>query len=811
MSRNCRRRQPGQSLPLIAVMLVVIIGMVGLSVDVGNAYGQQRRVQNAANAGALAAMNLANRNASNHSVWDNVKRTLAGNRVDLNSGYYDVRAEYIFDDPTKAPPKVIGEWRGKYQVEPVWDGNPPANYTRIQVTITERMDTYFARIVGRKDLTVNANGSACVGKFGLGVYPIGVPIKLNPTVHDILNPGAPLTNAFPTTHERWSEAQAGDWSKMSNHDIVLRFQNKLGGTALAGTHIAYLTWGGNGNNVLGESMTYPGNLTAGFTEATPKNGEALSNEPDGYLDPLDWVNGVTGVGLSQNIRTALDPFIAHPERIMTLPMYLKDDGSSGTNAAFYITMMGQFQLVGYQDSGANSYLRLRFKGEAKAPATNCSGAPMFTVESRKYTVSGVAKVNRVYREQPASPVTHDIVLVMDTSGSMSFDWNDRRPGAYTSNGVADPGYDYPRINDAKAVIKNFVRGFDISADPDARISFVTFGGFGTIDQATKVQDNWISACNTVPVTSCLSDPDKKWPSIQDHADAMTADGGTSGPYAFERVMSQLQSSPSTRNGKPVRKVVVFATDGVFNICGTENSGPTCPQGDNVCPDTPYDARESCLNDPQYQAVKPRPIWQGQQLAQKVKGLGASIYMVALEPTCTPTSGRYCFNPYGLSEMSSGGDAASGNTYYFSARDRDGLNNVYSQILGSLNPNRCVPREVTEPAGELTVELRKSDGSNFSQTVTTADVTGAYSFKNLEPGEYYVTVAPKEIYSPEDKLTRRYSRVLNPLNLAELGRSSLYINPQYPDGAVVYSETMLALKLIDGVPLNGCSNPTLTYN
>jgi len=51
-----RSSAPGQSIPLIALLIVVLIAMVGLSVDVGNTYAQQRNTVRATNAAALAGM-----------------------------------------------------------------------------------------------------------------------------------------------------------------------------------------------------------------------------------------------------------------------------------------------------------------------------------------------------------------------------------------------------------------------------------------------------------------------------------------------------------------------------------------------------------------------------------------------------------------------------------------------------------------------------------------------------------------------------------------------------------------------------------
>ena len=56
-ARFLRTKTRGQSIPLIALLIVVLIGAVGLSVDVGNNYAQQRNTVRATNASALAGMN----------------------------------------------------------------------------------------------------------------------------------------------------------------------------------------------------------------------------------------------------------------------------------------------------------------------------------------------------------------------------------------------------------------------------------------------------------------------------------------------------------------------------------------------------------------------------------------------------------------------------------------------------------------------------------------------------------------------------------------------------------------------------------
>ena len=58
----------GQSIPLLALMLVVLFGMAALALDVGNTYAEQREVVRAANAAALEAMDAVNDNFSDVKV-----------------------------------------------------------------------------------------------------------------------------------------------------------------------------------------------------------------------------------------------------------------------------------------------------------------------------------------------------------------------------------------------------------------------------------------------------------------------------------------------------------------------------------------------------------------------------------------------------------------------------------------------------------------------------------------------------------------------------------------------------------------------
>ncbi|NJN68728.1 MAG: hypothetical protein HC884_19510 [Chloroflexaceae bacterium] len=66
-----RTRAKGQSIPLIALVIILLIAMVGLAVDVNNTYAKKRETARAVNAAAITAMNrLMEGQASNEVIYN---------------------------------------------------------------------------------------------------------------------------------------------------------------------------------------------------------------------------------------------------------------------------------------------------------------------------------------------------------------------------------------------------------------------------------------------------------------------------------------------------------------------------------------------------------------------------------------------------------------------------------------------------------------------------------------------------------------------------------------------------------------------
>src|SRR5262245_62122168 len=82
-ARLVRSKASGQTLPLIALVIVVVIAMVGLAVDVGNTYAQQRNTVRSSNAAALSGMSTLIKNGSDTNVYNAIKFSLKSNGIEV--------------------------------------------------------------------------------------------------------------------------------------------------------------------------------------------------------------------------------------------------------------------------------------------------------------------------------------------------------------------------------------------------------------------------------------------------------------------------------------------------------------------------------------------------------------------------------------------------------------------------------------------------------------------------------------------------------------------------------------------------------
>lgn len=119
--------QKGQSLIIIALSVVGLIGLVALAIDGGNAFLDRRNAQNAADAAALSAA---------YAKISSLDYAAAAQNLATSNGYTNDGVASIV---TVANPPGLG-----------CDGYGPyaANDEYIQVIIRSNVDTYFAPVVG---------------------------------------------------------------------------------------------------------------------------------------------------------------------------------------------------------------------------------------------------------------------------------------------------------------------------------------------------------------------------------------------------------------------------------------------------------------------------------------------------------------------------------------------------------------------------------------------------------------------------------------------------------------------------------------
>lgn len=170
-------RQGGQILILTALSLVALMAAIGLLLDGGNAYAQQRAVQNgadaAANAGAdVLAQKLAGIPKTDRDVSTAVTAVSGPNAITPTAYYTNV---------TGQPIDLSGNVVAVSAAAPV--GNPtntiPPNAQGVHAGGSRTFGTSFARVIGLNSLTASAEAIAIIGPLIGGRFlPVVFPVNI---------------------------------------------------------------------------------------------------------------------------------------------------------------------------------------------------------------------------------------------------------------------------------------------------------------------------------------------------------------------------------------------------------------------------------------------------------------------------------------------------------------------------------------------------------------------------------------------------------------------------------------------------------
>jgi hypothetical protein len=176
---TAERGERGQVLVIVAVGLVVIVAMVGLVIDGGFAWGQQRKTQNGADSmaeagAAVLAENLAGvaPARTDGDVGCAVESAATANGVANPVAFYtDIEGNFLTPSVQVGPCNAGG-------------GNAvPASAAGVKAGGERTFDTFLARVIGFNQFTASANATAvagvltqvCAADAGCALLPVTFP------------------------------------------------------------------------------------------------------------------------------------------------------------------------------------------------------------------------------------------------------------------------------------------------------------------------------------------------------------------------------------------------------------------------------------------------------------------------------------------------------------------------------------------------------------------------------------------------------------------------------------------------------------
>jgi hypothetical protein len=171
----------GQVLVIVGVGLLAMIAIVGLVIDVGHAFGQQRDSQNASDSAAESGATLMAQNLpffaagetppnTNADIAAAVQASITANGVQIEEAWY---TDFDGDHVGGAPLIGTGALAGSGLPDSTWDG--------VEVTSFKDFDTFLAGMFGMNQWTTRTRATAVAGypeALSQTVLPVTFPLTI---------------------------------------------------------------------------------------------------------------------------------------------------------------------------------------------------------------------------------------------------------------------------------------------------------------------------------------------------------------------------------------------------------------------------------------------------------------------------------------------------------------------------------------------------------------------------------------------------------------------------------------------------------
>ena len=717
------KHETGQSIVIIAVLLVAFAALAAIVVDVGYSYVQDRKLQNATDAASLAGSLAVAQKQTYGGIADVIDDYMKKNVPDISSytAYFVVvdagGTTHILNG--SGVPTIIPRYGISTAIPPTqmtYSGTL-MNVVGVYVDANKQSNTFFAKAIGFNQVKVVGNA---MGHVNAGVCS--------------------ATNVFPAALNSAKAFPGGNISyeqipPATEYTFTEDASDGHGGTVEG--QIQYVTWGWSPSS----GDTTAAGLVSNMN-TTSRSGEVAvtTTTYPGLPGSAGQMSTSSAVVAAWQARVGGDP--------LTLPVFDTYTGSNAT-AVYHIVGFVSFRVTGVVAGGGTTPYKVKGYAQKWVDPQARGGCADFGIASVtenppnpnvKRTLAGSVTFVPVIPDRPAvtTTVSADVVFVMDNSGSMN----------YAFGG----GDSTLKITAAKSAMNSFLDKIQISNTVSGfnhQVGFVKFPqtasnqSFNDACEAAyadthyvpkityfqAVQDQVYSAMSSWrPLGTSIA-------TVKSDINALSPANGTAMALGLIKGREIVLGAGRNPNNVPV---IILATDGMPNVLSSDgkttgwngllgsSTTNVKPLGTNPDGTTTYPNCNASAASETYAA------------ANAAKNAGVLIFTIGTGATGSD------FDPNVLKAIAT--PDGGGRTYFFTAGDSGALNTAYDSIAKTFTNLSCFSRELQpQRASGAVLTIKKPDGTFLPPVYTLAN--GEFLVSDVAPGRYEITAVSYTYHEP----------------------------------------------------------------